>query len=325
MKLHQLLYFAATAEQGSVRSAAQALGISAAAVSRAIIELEDEVKTPLIERQSQGTSLTEAGRTLLMHAKLMRSQMEKAEDEMRAVREGRTTRLTIGVTPWFSLSLMPMVVTEFLRLRQDVKIEIQEILGTGYASLRDGTLDLAIGLGPRQPLPDLDVVPLFSYASTIVCRNDHPLAQARTIAELQGQSWTLSRDAYEFESPYDELFGLSLPGKAAPRVHVIRSALLSMTMVEMTDMLSVTPWPLLESPWLRGRIQPINLAVPLADRQTALITRRNNLPTPTSRQFIDCLVRTIGRARQAEDGVLKRIFRTIDLHDNLDRMIQDRA
>ena len=66
MKLHQLLYFAATAEQGSVRSAAQALGISAAAVSRAIIELEDEVKTPLIERQSQGTSLTEAGRTLLM-------------------------------------------------------------------------------------------------------------------------------------------------------------------------------------------------------------------------------------------------------------------
>jgi LysR family transcriptional regulator of abg operon len=325
MKFHQLQYFAACAELGSVRAAALSLGLSAAAVSRAIIELEEELKTMLLSRQAQGMELTAAGRTLLAHAKLMRTQMEHAEQEMSALQARAPTRLAIGVTPWFAQALMPLVLVRFLQLRPDVKLEVQEVLGMTHGQLRDGTLDLTIGLNPPQQLSaDFEVQPLFSYGSTIVCRKDHPLATARSIDELRDQHWTLSRDAYEYESAYHDLFGQDA-AKPTPRIHVMRSALLSMTMVEHSDMLTISPWPLLESSWLRGRVQPIDLNLPLADRQTCLITRRNSRPTPTSRQFMRCLLSTLEQARHKPGSELQRLFRSIEAHPDLSALLQRAA
>lgn len=320
MKFHQLQYFAACAEQGSVRAAALSLGLSAAAVSRAIIELEEELKSVLLVRQPQGMELTDAGRTLLVHAKLMRTQMDQAEHEMNDLRVRFATRLAIGVTPWFSQALMPQVIVRFLQKRPDVKLEIQEVLGMTYAPLRDGTLDLAIGLNPQQISADFEVQPLFSYGSTIVCRPGHPLAGARSVDELRDQHWTLSRDADEYESAYHDLFTRDHT-KPRPRIHVMRSALLSMTMVEQSDMLTISPWPLLESRWIRGRVQPIDLNLSLADRQTCLITRKNCRPSPTARQFIECLIATIAEAQQSNDASLQRLFRSIELHPDLLRRL----
>lgn len=322
MKFHQLQYFASVAEQGSVRKAAQALGLSPTAVSKAIIELEDELETALMSRQSQGVELTDAGRTLLAHAKLVRRAMNKAEKDMRAVKERGVTRLAIGVPPWLATSVLPLVLSRFLALRADVKLEIQEIRGVDYAALRCGTLDLAMGLRPKMMVPDLDSHTLFHYGSSVVCRPGHPLAAARTLSDLQEQWWTLSRDAYEIESPYDELFGPS-DSKSTPLVHVIRSTLLSMTMVQTSDVLSVVPWPLLESPWLRDTLQAIDIAPPLANRQISLITRKNNVLSFTARQFLECFVDTIGDASSSADPNIRRVVKTMTLNAEIHQLIND--
>ena len=68
-KLQQLQYLIAIAEQGSLRLAGLALGVSAAAVSKGLQELENTAGMRLCERQSQGLVLTEGGRALLVRAR----------------------------------------------------------------------------------------------------------------------------------------------------------------------------------------------------------------------------------------------------------------
>ena len=69
-KLQQLKVFQQVIRSGSIRGAARALEQSQPAVSRTIRELEQILETQLINRSSQGMTLTETGRAFalrLMH------------------------------------------------------------------------------------------------------------------------------------------------------------------------------------------------------------------------------------------------------------------
>ncbi|WP_275742052.1 LysR family transcriptional regulator [Ramlibacter sp. H39-3-26] len=311
MKLHQLQYFVATAEHGSVRAAAHHLGISATAVSRALTELEEGLKTLLIERQAQGIVLTCAGRSLLTHARLVLNQLKQASREMEDLRAQAPVRLSIGVTPWFAQSILPLLITRFLQRRPDVELHIVEFLGMHYAPLRDGSIDLAIGLwAPDAGPAELQAQPLFSYTSAVVCRMGHARAHARSIYELRGEEWMLSRDWREFGPPFSDIFEPA--AERPPRIHIAHSALMTMTQVEMTDILSIAPWPLIESQWLRGRLQAMHLQELFPERLTCLLTRRNHVPTTASRDFIECVYDSIAQAQQSDDPMLRRVLRTIE-------------
>ena len=58
MKLHQLQALVASADSGSIRAAARHLGLSQAAVTRALRELEQEQALPLLIRTPTGLGFT---------------------------------------------------------------------------------------------------------------------------------------------------------------------------------------------------------------------------------------------------------------------------
>lgn len=92
MKLHQLQALVASADSGNIRAAARHLGLSQAAVTRALRELEQEQALPLLIRTPTGLGFTPYGKTLLAHARLVLNQLEQAQGEMAALR-GRTADL----------------------------------------------------------------------------------------------------------------------------------------------------------------------------------------------------------------------------------------
>ena len=61
MKLQQLEYFCAVAEEGSISGASRRLHVAQPPVSRQIALLEDELGTALFIRGSKGVRLTQAG------------------------------------------------------------------------------------------------------------------------------------------------------------------------------------------------------------------------------------------------------------------------
>ena len=69
MELSQLRMFVAVAETGSFTKAAKTLYVSHSTTSRGVSALEEELGTPLLERDNRVFGLTEAGEKLLPKAK----------------------------------------------------------------------------------------------------------------------------------------------------------------------------------------------------------------------------------------------------------------
>lgn len=77
MTLNQLRSFAAVAASGSVRQAAEALYVSAPAVSAAVGALESELGLPLVSRLGRGLELTPAGVVFARYARQVLGLLEE--------------------------------------------------------------------------------------------------------------------------------------------------------------------------------------------------------------------------------------------------------
>ncbi|MFI5447907.1 LysR family transcriptional regulator [Polaromonas sp. UC242_47] len=315
MKLHQLRYLVSIADCGSIRAASRTLGVTQAAITKGLRELEAECGVALFERNSSGISFTEAGRALQQHAHLVVEQMAKAGEDM-AQRRNPTAaaRLSIGVTPWIAQALLPRVLHSFRAEMPHVQLELFEGLSAvAYPRLRDGAIDLLLGRIPQgKLLTDLDVVPLFSYSATVVARAGHPQEKARSIHELADEEWILNFTQEEQSAWQHDLFlqhGAPLP----KRIHIAHSASLMLNMVQHSDMLTLCPWPLVETDLLRNAgVQALLLKEEFALRTVGTLRRRHETPSLPAQRFLAHFAEQIEAGATSSDPELRRVFRSID-------------
>ncbi len=134
MNLNGLKYFLEVAKCKSIRRAAERQHIAASAISRQISSLEHELDCILLDRRSDGVTLTEAGMRLWKHGLKIEAQLRLVQsdvDDLRALHRGAIRITTVeGITENF----LPDVLTEFNDLYPDVVFE------TTVAS-RDETID----------------------------------------------------------------------------------------------------------------------------------------------------------------------------------------
>ncbi len=316
LKPYQLQYLIAVAEQGSLRQAAQALGVSASAVSKGLRELEDVTQTPLFERQVRGFVLSAPGRMLLTRARTITAEMNAALRELKDMQQGAITLLNIGVTPWIIHSILPVVLQRFSSVRPDVRLRIQESLGTNYAMLRDGDVDLAIGLSPPpETSTEFVVRPLFSYAQAVSCRIDHPCANEFTLDNLAGQGWILAHDIEQYGPPFHDFFLTNFTersdGSWPATLYFTRSAMAAVHLIEHSNLLTILPWPLVEIMRDRYRITAIPLRDEIAERQTSFITRRNTVCNGALGQFIEVMMGVMKEVTNNRDNLWLRLSRTV--------------
>lgn len=311
MKLHQLRALVAIENHGSFRAASAALQVSHAAVAKAVKELESSLGCRLITRESKGLSFTQAGRTLLVHARLVVEQVTKAESELTPF-SGQQRTLRIGLAPWIALTYLGDTIRRFQLKSPDVRLEIFEgVLTTTIPKLRDGTLDYCIGRPPPPHLADeFKVVPLLQTTSAVVARQGHPLQAARSLQELAGAQWILNWIPSEQVNPQDPLGQHLLATKAL--THTAHSALIAMSLLQQTDMLGVMPWPQVEFVAKHENLVPLPVAETLNESTTGLISRRGEPLSTAGRNFLDAFYAVISEAAKAGDSKSKRFFGSMD-------------
>lgn len=316
MKLHQIRYLVAVAEHGSIRAAARALGMTQAAVTQGVRELEADCRLPLLVRRSSGIALTEAGKALLQHAHIIVEQIGKAEAEMARQRDaGAASRLSIGVTPWVAHSLLPLALQAFRREMPQVQIELFEGLSAvAHPKLREGALDLLIARIPSaQALGDLQATPLFAYESTVTARAGHPRAQARTLAELLDCDWLLNYTPQEQEALFHQLFGQHGLPVPRQRIHMAHSATLMLHLVGQSDMLTFCPWPLIEAEGARGRLVPLPLRESFTPHTVGILRRRHDSLSWAAQRFLAHFSEQVQLGKTSSDPALQRVFRSIEV------------
>ncbi|WP_406864127.1 LysR substrate-binding domain-containing protein [Streptomyces sp. HUAS MG47] len=153
MELRQLEYFLAVVEERSFTRAAARMHVAQPGVSAQIRRLERELGQELLDRTGPAVRLTQAGSTLLPHARAALSAVSGARlalDELAGLVRGR---LTAGIVT--SLSSVPVsdLLADFHRTYPEVEIRLTEASSDELAAgLRDGRLDAAlISTGTRPP------------------------------------------------------------------------------------------------------------------------------------------------------------------------------
>ena len=139
VELRQLRCLVAIVDAGSFTDAAIDLGVSQAAVSRALAALETVLGVRLLRRTTREVSLTAAGSRVLPHA---RRTLAEADDILRAAAAGHA-RLRIG----YAWSAMGRHTTPFQRrwAAEHPEVELQLVrTNSATAGLAEGSCDIAV-------------------------------------------------------------------------------------------------------------------------------------------------------------------------------------
>ncbi len=180
LKLRHLEVFVEVARQTSVTQAAEALGMTQPAVTRALRELEGVCGKPLVERHGRGIRLSPYGEMFRHHAGRSLALARDGVAMLQGLETGEGPRLRIGALPTVSATLVPDTLAELeagmRRNRFSVTTGENHYL---LDLLRRGDLDLVVG---RLPAPDrmvgIDFEPLFHERVAVVVATGHPLAQS---------------------------------------------------------------------------------------------------------------------------------------------------
>ena len=96
MELRHLRYFVAVAEELHFTRAAERLGIKQPPLSLQIRQLEREIGTPRLRRETRGVKLTETGALLLDEARRILEQVERTRAGVQSRARGETGHIHLG-------------------------------------------------------------------------------------------------------------------------------------------------------------------------------------------------------------------------------------
>lgn len=145
-------YFLAVAREGSVRAAAERLGVNHATVLRRIAQLEERLGVQAFERLPSGYRLTAAGEEALEFAGQMEASSHLLETRVLGRDQSARGLLRVTLPPFLATHLIMPDFADFARLYPDIEIEI---LSSGaVANLTNRDADVAIRIViDRKTLP----------------------------------------------------------------------------------------------------------------------------------------------------------------------------
>jgi len=120
----QLAVLAKVVDLNGFSSAARALGVPKAAVSRAVADLEQALGVRLLERTTRRLSLTAAGRLLYPHARRVAEECDAARTAIAKLRAPAAGPLRIVSDPTYGRLLLTPLVPRFLESFPDIPLEV---------------------------------------------------------------------------------------------------------------------------------------------------------------------------------------------------------
>lgn len=171
-----LRYIDKIARSGSLRSAAEELGITPSALNRRILGVEQELGVEIFERHPSGLRPNVAGEILLKHIRDQIADMDRVKSSIADLAGMRAGHINIATTrevmQFFLPGLIKQHMAEFPLVTFGVNLAER---GEAETSLLDNSNDLAIVFGPMR-LKDLQV--FYSGVQQMYCvmSKDHPLA-----------------------------------------------------------------------------------------------------------------------------------------------------
>jgi DNA-binding transcriptional LysR family regulator len=171
-----LRLFVAVADAGSLTAGADRFGISLAAASKRIAELEQHCGVPLLKRSQRGVSATAEGQTVHRLAVEVIARLEQLAQSVDDFRAGATEHLRLCANPSAFGGFLPAVLARYAERYPKVRIELEDMLSEdAVRAVQKGIAELAV-IGDNVPCEDLETFPCNVDELVLLVPRGHPLA-----------------------------------------------------------------------------------------------------------------------------------------------------
>jgi DNA-binding transcriptional LysR family regulator len=178
ISLDQVRVFLSVAEQGSFSAAARALDRAQSAVTYTIQKLEAEIGTELFDRSAYRPTLTDAGRSLLPHARRIAEDVGHFSIQARSIAGGLESELKLAVDSMFPMPLLLGALKEFEERFPTVQPHLHvENLGSTAKLVRDGVCAAGLAVDFVTDPAIFTRIALTSVELEMVAAPQHPLAR----------------------------------------------------------------------------------------------------------------------------------------------------
>ena len=181
LDLADLSLFRHVVEAGSITRGAERAHLALAAASTRIRNMEEAVGAALLVRGRAGVTPTQAGRTLLQHARAILRQSERLREDLGAYAGGRAGQIRVLSNTNALTEFLPEALSSFLSTHPHVSVDLEERLSDEIVGLiAEGVGDLGIVAGTVDA-GQLTVYPFCRDRFVLVVASDHELARRSKI------------------------------------------------------------------------------------------------------------------------------------------------
>lgn len=170
MTLDEMQAFVRVVDTGSITAAAEQLGQTASALSRALARLEEKLAITLMRRTTRRLELTEEGHVFLVQARKIISAVEDAEEQMEARRKLPSGLLRVNAASPFMLHVLVPLMRGFRLRFPDIELELNT--NDQIIDLLEQRTDIAIRIGPLSD-SSLHARPLMTNRLRILASPDY--------------------------------------------------------------------------------------------------------------------------------------------------------
>lgn len=211
MDFKQLRAFLTVADTGNVTRAAELLNLVQPAVSRQLGLLEKNIGTELFKRERHGMVLTDTGKALLVYARRVMLELDRARAEIGGATNEISGLVTIGLLPSTCDVISSPLVTAVAANYPGIRMRIS----MGYAGtlqhwLETGEIDAALLYGVESA-PNIQTTPLLDEELWVVGSPAAKLRRAKPVplATLAGHPLILPSGPHGIRTLVDRACALS--------------------------------------------------------------------------------------------------------------------
>ncbi|HEY2758900.1 MAG TPA: LysR substrate-binding domain-containing protein [Pseudolabrys sp.] len=284
-----LSLFRNVVEAGSITHGAERSNLALAAASTRIRKMEDAFGTELLVRGRAGVTPTQAGRTLLQHARGILAQTEKLQEDLSPYARGLAGQVRVLSNTNALTEFLPETLSSFLMAYPDIGVDLEERLSDEIVGLiAEGTGDIGIVAGTVD-YGGLHTFPFRSDRFVLVVARDHPLAKRSSV----GFAEVLDYDMVGLDRASAIQRFLAEKATRVGRAIRLRVQLRSFDaicrLVECNVGVGIVPETTVERTAHTMAITAVALADPWAQRELTICVRDENALPPYARQLVDHL------------------------------------
>jgi len=282
LKITQLRYFVLVAQLKSFHGAAKQAYRSQPALSLAVRELEQKLGQALFEKGGK-TELTPFGEHCLPLFQDLLAHHDRIAREVSLLARHEIGQVSIATVPSVASRLLPHLLARFVSEQPKLQISIQDGNADSVQQLLlQGQVDFAIS-SVWMPDERIDFLPILSDQVGVVCRHDHPLAEAGGALHWSSlQAYPLVRN------------GTSRLLEGTDAQGLLESSLLFVSnMISLIAMLEqgigITTLPSLAFPQGNDQLVFLPLSAPKVERQIGILCRKGHSLSPAAAELMKFL------------------------------------